>query len=120
MKSYTVKENYIGLAVSGILRYKQTDKHPVTLLFGLPILLMTKMLDHYLNMQCWEMSPHRLRAKIPPWQTNQLHNLLFLGILTLVKKFNFKHLFLLIKKLPKGFLFLAHDFLDYLNDMLFL
>ena len=117
MKSYTVKENYIGLAVSGILRYKQTDKHPVTLLFGLPILLMTKMLDHYLNMQCWEMSPHRLRAKIPPWQTNQLHNLLFLGILTLVKKLSL-YIYSYFKKKVKGFLCLAQDFLDYLNNML--
>ena len=39
MRSYSVKENPIGLAVSEILRYKQTprqtNKHPVTLLQGL-------------------------------------------------------------------------------------
>ena len=32
MRSYPVKENQFGSAVSEILRYKQTDRHPVTLL----------------------------------------------------------------------------------------
>ena len=39
MRSYTVKENPIGLAVSKILRYRQTNTHPVTLLRGeIPLL----------------------------------------------------------------------------------
>ena len=29
----TVRENHIGSVVSDILQYKQTDKHPVTLLY---------------------------------------------------------------------------------------
>ena len=32
IRSYTVKENQIGSAVSEILRYRQTDKDPVILL----------------------------------------------------------------------------------------
>ncbi len=32
MRTYPAKENYISLAVSESIRYKQTDNHPVTLL----------------------------------------------------------------------------------------
>ena len=39
MKSYPVKENSIGSAVSEILRYKQTDRHRSTLYYRLKIRL---------------------------------------------------------------------------------
>ena len=35
MKNYPVKENLIGSTVSEILRYKHTNKNPVTLVQGL-------------------------------------------------------------------------------------
>ena len=50
MRRHPVKENQIGSAVSEILRYtqtnKQTDRHPVTLVQGLPNLLQFKQLIH--------------------------------------------------------------------------
>ena len=35
MRFYTVKENLVGSAVSEIIRYTQTDKHPVSVIIRL-------------------------------------------------------------------------------------
>ena len=56
MRSYSVRENSIGSAVTEIIRYKQTDRqentHPVTLLEGLKIAVYCKNSDYISYIIC--------------------------------------------------------------------
>ena len=46
MRSYPVKKNHIGLVISEIQLYKQTNRHPVTLLYELGFLQRIGFLCH--------------------------------------------------------------------------